>query len=53
MSQIVRKCPISQCWKIIWKIPGSDFRRWWPPKFNQFVVAHIRVSAETCTKIIQ
>ena len=40
ISQIVGKCPISQCWIILRKIPGYGSWSWWIPKFNQFFLVH-------------
>jgi len=37
MSQIVEKCRISQCWRMLQKIPTSGSGCRWCPKFNQFV----------------
>jgi len=39
-SQIVEKCPIPQCCRILQKIPGSGSGSRWLPKFNQFFPVH-------------
>jgi len=34
------KCPISQYWRILKRIPGSRFRNGSLPKFNRFFLVH-------------
>jgi len=42
-------CPISQCWRILQKIPGSGSASGWLPKFNQFFLVHGYISDERQT----
>ena len=49
MSQLVAKCPISQCWRLLQKIPGSRSGSRLLPKFNQF----FHVCRYICSKIFR
>ena len=40
ISKIVEISTISQCWRILQKIPGSIFRSGWLLKFNPFFLIH-------------
>jgi len=50
-SQIVEKCPISQCRRILLKIPGSGSGSRWLPKFSQFFLVHRHICDKIFVKI--
>ena len=49
--QIIEKCPISLCWRILQKIPISVSERGWLPRSNQFFLVHRYVCGKIFTKI--
>ena len=51
ISRTVEKCPISQCWRILLKIPGSGTAGRWVPKFNQFFLVHRYICDKIFVKI--
>jgi len=46
-----KKCPVSQCWRILKKIPGSASGSGWRPKFNHFFLVHRYVDGKIFMKI--
>jgi len=51
MNQIVEKCPILQCWRILQKIPGSGSKGAWLSKFSQFFLVHMHIWGKIFMKI--
>jgi len=50
-SDLWQKSPISQCWRILWKIPGSGSAGGWLPKFNQFFLVYRYICGKIFVKI--
>jgi len=49
MSQITEKCSLSQCLRILWKIPGFGSKLEWLPK--QFFLIQRYISRKIFTKM--